>query len=94
MVEVGSLSHDLQGIIHPRWLARFLSSTVMQVWHTYGLCKGKPTTNIAENKVQHSSILQYLKFLVIFIYPRFDYLLVGSMILFSMFQLTLAESYF
>ena len=39
MVEVGSLSHDLQGIIHARWLAGFLSSTVMEVWHTYGLCK-------------------------------------------------------
>ena len=27
-VEVGSLSHHLQGFIHPRWLAGFLKSTV------------------------------------------------------------------
>jgi len=27
-VEVGSLSHYLQGFIHPRWLADFLPSTV------------------------------------------------------------------
>ena len=27
-VEVGSLSHYLQGFVHPRWLARFLPSTV------------------------------------------------------------------
>ena len=28
-VEVCSLSHYLQGSIHPRWLARFLPSTVV-----------------------------------------------------------------
>ncbi len=28
-VEVGSLSHYLQGFIHPRWLAGFYPSTVL-----------------------------------------------------------------
>ena len=39
-VEVGSLSHHLQGLIHPRWLAGFLPSTVSKwrffVWLGWG----------------------------------------------------------
>ena len=31
----------------------------------YGLCKGKPTSKIAENKVQETLHFRYLKFLVI-----------------------------
>ena len=34
-VEVGSLSHYLQGFIHPRWLARFLPSTVSLIIRGY-----------------------------------------------------------
>ena len=33
-VEVGSLSHHLQGFIHPRWLAGFLKSTVGILYYT------------------------------------------------------------
>ena len=36
-VEVGSLSHYLQGFIHPRWLARFLPSRVCPVTFSCGL---------------------------------------------------------
>ena len=32
-VEVGSLSHYLQGILHPRWLAGFLPSTGLVKYH-------------------------------------------------------------
>ena len=29
---IGSLSHYLQGVLHPRWLAGFLPSTVPHKW--------------------------------------------------------------
>ena len=40
-VEVGSLSHDLQGFVHLRWLAGFVPSTVGlsfcdEFWHFTG----------------------------------------------------------
>ncbi len=54
----------------------------------YGLCKGKPTPKIAEHKVQDSSILNSWWYF----YPRFDYLVVRNMFLFSMFQWILPES--
>ena len=47
-VEVGSLSHHLQGFIHPRWLAGFLPSIL---WYT----KESPTFSGFKNSASDTT---------------------------------------
>ena len=49
-VEVGSLSHYLQFSLHPRWLARFLPSTVGKHLNLYQIESSKKTNGNEEQK--------------------------------------------